>query len=203
MDEMLHLAAQFEAQTITDVVMSVCREGLPLRVQKVDPRVRQMAFEACSNVSKAMNSLLADLDRAEGPELTEAMQIVLMRDLMKSMINKAADRLLTPSQAAMTAHSHWALAQNDIDELGLNGPAWDQIRSIGPTSPPPTDVQMEALAEALGVAMRRARDAQRKSKLETLNVLLGVAKQLHDEEWVEIRQQAEQDVRKLLTGREG
>lgn len=198
-DQKIDQAAEAQSATATDVINTVCSESLPLWIGGVPKDMREIAFDACTNAAASLQAFEKKLKKQKR-QLSPRARAVLMRDFLVNGVRQGINRLLAPELSDQTALSHWCFAQADIDDLGLQGPVWDFVRSIGPTSPPPTERQIEEIADEIGKLKAKAKNEKHQSRLEVLNVLLGIAQGEHELEWAEVRR-AEDEVRKLLTMR--
>jgi hypothetical protein len=200
-DAKIDQAAEAQSATATDIINSVCSEALPLWIDRVPTDVREIAFSAAIYATRSLHALETKLKKKKR-DLTRRERAILIRDFLVNNVRNSVNRLLAPEFAEQTALSHWCFAQAELDDLDLHGPVWDFVRSIGPTSPPPTKRQIEEIADEIGKLKAKAKTEKRESQLEVLNVLLGIARDEHELEWAEVRR-AEADVRKLLTGQAG
>ncbi|HRK62990.1 MAG TPA: hypothetical protein PLN53_01265 [Terricaulis sp.] len=196
-DRKIDQAAEAQAATATDIVNAVCEQALPLWIKGVSDDMREIMFAASINAAAALRAIEKKLNKQKhtlGPRA----RAILIRDFLVNGVRNGVNRLLAPELSDQTALSHWCFAQADIDDLKLEGPVWDFVRSIGPTSPPPTKRQIEEIADEIGKLKTKARTKERAGRLEVLNVLLGIARDEHEREWAEVRR-AEEEVRGLLT----
>lgn len=199
-DRKIDEAAEARSATATDVINAVCSDALPLWIKGVPEDVRDIVFEASINAVTSLRAFEKKVTRQKR-ELSPRARAILMRDLLVNNIRSGFNQLLAPALSDQTALSQWCFAQTDIDNLDLHGPVWDFVRSIGPTSPPPTKRQIDEIADEIAKLKAKAKTKEHAGKLETLNVLLGIAQSEHELEWAEVRR-AEDEVRKLLTRRE-
>lgn len=200
-DRKIDQAAEAQVATATDVINAVCREALPLWIGGVPEDMREIAFAASINATTSLRAFEKKLKKQKR-ELSRRERAILIRDFLVNSVRNSVNRLLAPELSDQTALSQWCFAQAEIDDLDLQGPVWDFVRSIGPTSPPPTKRQIEEIADEIGKLKAKAKAEKHKSRLEVLNVLLGIARDEHELEWAEVRR-AEDEVRKLLTGQQG
>lgn len=199
-DRKIDLAAEAQSATATDIINSVCSEALPLWIGGVPEDMREIVFAASIGASRSLQAIEKKLKKQKR-ELSPRARAVLMRDFLVNGVRNGVNRLLAPELSDQAALSQWCFAQADIDDLDLQGPVWDFVRSIGPTSPPPSDRQIEEIADEIGKLKAGARTEKLRSRLEALNVLLGIAQGEHELEWAEVRR-AEDEVRKLLATRD-
>lgn len=199
-DQLLDQAAEAQQEPVNDIVIAAFNETLPLWVEDVPADVRAIMMGACINTAAALRALKQKLNATQR-ELSPHARAILMRDLLTNSVRNGINRLLEPDLSRQSALSHWCFAQADVEDLKLKGPVWDFVRSIGPTSPPPTERQIEEISNEITKLKAKAKDEKHASRLEVLNVLLGIAQGEHELEWAKIRR-AEEEVRNLLTGRD-
>ena len=196
-DRKIDQAAEAQATTATDVINAACSHALPLWIEGVPEDMREIVFAAGINAAASLRAIEKKLHKQKR-KLNPRARAILMRDFLVNGVRNGINRLLAPELSDQTALSQWCFAQADIDDLKLEGPVWDFVRSIGPTSPPPTKRQIEEIADEIGKLKAKAKTKERAGRLEVLNVLLGIARDEHEREWAEVRR-AEEEVRNLLT----
>lgn len=196
-DSKINQAAEAQSVTATDVVNSLCQEALPLWINGVPDNLRAVAFTSCVNATAALHALDGELQKRR-KTLTKRARALLLQQIVVREVRATLRRLVVaPSLDAAAAQSHWAFALSYADDLDLNGPVWDFVRNIEPMSPPLTDKQVAEISDEIGQLKEHSKSEERSSKLEALNVLLGIACDEHRHEWDDLRR-AEEEVRQLL-----
>lgn len=183
--DVLESLAVHEQKTFNDVVVELIEEALEMRASKLDPIAREILALAAAKASPKISAI----GRIQ-PDTGGNANLVLLETLLKSAIAEATEDMLVPPENTEATIALWSIAKEITDELGLDGPEWDYVRSLGKRTPPPTMAQVRMLSDAIGKLKRSELDSDTADKVEALNVYLGLARDEHEESWAELKREA-------------
>lgn len=183
--------ARSKGLTLNDLVVEIL--GKETARSDADRTVRGIADAAVAMATVAMKRL----EKSSSHTLdSEDARIVAAEAMLQVAISETVRRMVLPDAEMIQIGILWEMILVDAKKLGLKGPIWDYLRSLGPSSPPPTDEHREALSDEITKLKKGRASRERLNAVESLNIWLGLAVDQHDDTWKEI--QARQEERRNL-----
>jgi hypothetical protein len=180
--------AVLERKTFNDLVVELVEEALALREMASEEGVREILGLAGSIASRRISAV-----KAKFPDLAGNARLVMIEAVLKGAISEATEKLLVPHENNELTIALWSIAKEVAGELGLEGPAWDYVNSLGSKTPPPSQAQVELLSDAITELKESKIDQHIWKKVEALNVYLGLARDEHEESWREMKAEARKE----------
>lgn len=171
--------------TLNDLIVEVLESEA--KGADVHRTVRSITDAAAAMATTAMKQL----ERKAGQRISHEEGIVAAEAMLQLAIGETVKRMVLPDADMVQVGVLWEMILVDANKLGLKGPVWDYVRTLGPNSPPPTPEHRQALADEISKLKKARGSRERIEAIETLNVWLGLAADQHEEAWLEILKRRE------------
>lgn len=179
--------ARREGINVNDYVTEVLRRDVEDR-SAIDDELRKVMDGAVSAATSGLNTLELKLGR----RLDRDVRLMAIETLLCTNVTEAVRGMLQPPKEMMFVASLWTMLLQDAERLGLEGPVWEYVRSLGPNSPPPKEDYVSDLSNEITKLKESGVRGEKLDAVESLNVWLGLAVHQHAEAWAEYKRMREE-----------
>lgn len=201
--ESLDDLASTDGTTVNDYIVDVLQRHIDARAT-IDRQLQEVASAAAALAT----FVVRNVERRAGRPLDSDARLMTIEAALTFSVTNLVGQMLQPPKEMAGVVTLYSMVLGDAEKLGLKGPVWDYIRSLGPNSPPPTEEHVSALSNEIVKLQNSGLGGEKLEAVKSLDRWLGLAVYEHQDTWSDFqrhreeqRQAAKTELYELLTNR--